>query len=212
MHKTILQNGRKYTFSDYFELNYPTEEIVAELGYEFSQQLLQLPHSINYNIRDANKLKKMLYTVLPNIAINSEMAKREFLIAPILFEVIKATQAKVNVEYMLDVNEKLSGSLDYLIRLRHEIIVIEAKKGDLERGFTQLAAELIALDKSIEDITDNILYGAISIGHLWRFGTLLRNERHIIQDVNSYKVPGDIKEVISILVGILTSYNLLTQF
>lgn len=48
---------------------------------------------------------------------------------------------------MLDVSDKLSGSLDYLLRSTQELIVIEAKKKDVDSGFNQLAAEMIALDK-----------------------------------------------------------------
>ena len=42
--------------------------------------------------------------------------------------------AKLNVEYAIDVNDKLNGVMDYLIRSKQELVVIEAKKGDLEKG------------------------------------------------------------------------------
>jgi len=37
-----------------------------------------------------------------------------------------------------------------LIKFTSNVIILEAKNGDLERGFNQLAVELIALDKYIE--------------------------------------------------------------
>ena len=205
MKKPILKEGKKYTFSDYFELNNPTEEIVEELGYSFSYEVLNLPQSKDYNVSDIKKLQDTFYTIFPKIIINSEIAKREFLIAPILVEIAKNTDSKINVEYPIEVNDKLGGSLDYLIRSKQEIVVIGAKKGDLDKGFTQLSAELIALDKYEESDVGTMLYGAITIGDVWRFGILNRDMQHIKKDINSYAVPGDIEKLFSILVGIVTS-------
>ncbi len=42
MKRSIFKEGKKYTFSDYFDLNYPTEEIVEELGYSFSLEVITL--------------------------------------------------------------------------------------------------------------------------------------------------------------------------
>jgi hypothetical protein len=204
MKKSIFKEGKRYTFSDYFELNNPTEEIVAELGYSFSSEVINFVKSNDSHNNDIKTLQETFYKILPNITINSEIAKREFLIAPILVELTKTTNSKINVEYSIDVNDKLSGSLDYLIRLKQELIVIEAKKGDLDKGFNQLSAELIALDKYEEDNPSNMLYGAITIGDVWRFAILKRDTQHIIKDINSYTIPNDIETVFSILIGILT--------
>jgi hypothetical protein len=37
------------------------------------------------------------------------------------------------------VSDRLKGTLDYLLQSRHDLLVIEAKKDDLTKGFTQLA-------------------------------------------------------------------------
>ena len=66
---------------------------------------------------------------------------------------------------------------DCLVRNKQELIVIEAKKSALDKGFNQLAAELIALDK-YEDDSDGILYGAVTIGEMWGFCTLDRKEKN----------------------------------
>ncbi len=202
--------GKKYTFSDYFELNNPTEEIVEELGYSFSHEVITLPQSKDYEVNEIKKLQDTFYTILPKITLNSEIAKRDFLIAPILVEIVRNTESKIKVEYAIEIDSRLSGSLDYLIRLKQELIVIEAKKGDLDKGdldsgFNQLSAELIALDKYEENKVSNRLYGAITIGEVWRFGILDRKEQHIIKDINSFTIPGDLETVFSILLGILTT-------
>jgi hypothetical protein len=60
------------------------------------------------------------------------------------YTLLREIDARLNIEYPIEVNEKLSGSFDYLLRAEQEIVIVEAKKGDLDKGFTQLAVELIA--------------------------------------------------------------------
>jgi hypothetical protein len=91
-------------------------------------------------------LKNRIEESLPRLGLTSEMARREFLIAPVLTDLLHYTQATLNVEYPITVNYQLKGTLDYLLQNQRTVLVIEAKNEDLERGFIQLAIELIALD------------------------------------------------------------------
>ncbi|MCI5143947.1 MAG: hypothetical protein D3923_00125 [Candidatus Electrothrix sp. AR3] len=204
MKKSIFKEGKKYTFSDYFYLPNPIEEIVAGLGYSYFLEVVQLPKSESCNVESVNNLKRTYYNVLPKISLNSETAKHEFLIAPVLFELAKETDSKINVEYPIDVSELLSGYLDYLIRYKQELIVIEAQKGDIDRGFNQLAAELIALDK-YEEEGCGMLYGVVTIGEMWIFSTLDRKNKKIIRDMHNYTIPEDVEDIFRILVGIIES-------
>jgi hypothetical protein len=109
----------------------------------------------------------------------------------------------MNVEYPVEVNNYLSGSLDYLLRSSNEIVVIEAKKGDIDKSFNQLSAEMIALDQ-YEDVNRfSSIYGAITIGDMWRFAVLEREAKKILRDVHSFTIPDDIEEIYSIFIGIL---------
>ncbi len=87
-----------------------------------------------------------------------------------------------------------------MLRSKNDLLVIEAKNDDLTRGFTQLAVELIALSHVEEQ---DILYGAVTIGDVWRFGRLDRNQRTIVQDINLFKIPDDLENLASVVVGIL---------
>lgn len=95
-------------------------------------------------------LKTRIEESLPRLSLTSEIARCEFLIAPVLTDVLHYTQATLNVEYPVAVSNQLKGSLDYLLQTRKTLLVIEAKKEDREWGFVQLAVELIALDQWIE--------------------------------------------------------------
>jgi hypothetical protein len=196
----ILRKDRSYTFSDYFDLPNPTEDIVAELGYGFEFAKLTLPRADLPHPLD--QLRTMFYRKLPHISLTSETAKREVMIAPVLLELLDYLEVKIDIEYPVYVNEQLKGNLDYLIRSQQEFIVVEAKKADMERGFTQLAVELIALDQRNDKASD-LLFGAITVGDLWRFGVLSRAQKRISKDIDSFRVPSDLEELFKVLLGIL---------
>ena len=203
MGKLIFKKDKKYTFTDYFDFNNPTEEIASEFGYSFVTKILDLPVSKKVDQKEIIKWQENFYEILPKITLNSEMAKRDFMIAPVLWGIIRQVKAKIMVEYSIEIDDKLGGSLDYLIRSEQDLIVIEAKKGDLEKGFNQLTAEMIALDKYEEEASPELLYGAVSIGELWRFGVLERKAKHIYKDLHTYRVPEDMEKVFLIILGIL---------
>ena len=203
MGKLVFKEEKKYTFSDYFDLSNPTEEIANEFGYSFETKILDLPVATDIDKNVIVALQEKFYEILPKITLNSEIAKRDFMIAPVLWEIIRHAKARINVEYQIEIDNRLSGSLDYLIRSNQEIIVIEAKKGDIDKGFNQLTAEMIALDMYEEEGLFGSLYGAVSIGELWRFGILDREAKSIYRDLHTYRVPEDIEKVFLVILGIL---------
>jgi hypothetical protein len=200
MSKAILQKEKSYTFADYFELAYPTEDVVAEFGYQYELTKLDLPQAELEHPLD--ELQAMFYKKLPHVSLTSETAKREVLIAPILLELLDHLDLKIDIEYPVYVSERLKGNIDYLVRSQQEFVVVEAKKADMERGFTQLAVELIAMDQR-DDGKQEMLYGAITVGDLWRFGALHRQQKLISKDIDSFRVPLDLEDLFKVLLGIL---------
>ncbi|OCQ96023.1 hypothetical protein BCD64_11725 [Nostoc sp. MBR 210] len=197
----ILQPNQSYTFRSYFEMSFEPEDILAEFGYSLKRSTLNLPKS-NAELDRLINLKSRIEESLPYISLTSEAARRELLIAPILLDVIHYTRAQLRIEYPLTVTEQLKGSLDYYLHTDLKLLVVEAKNADLARGFTQLAVELIALDRWT-DSQEVYLQGAVSTGDIWKFGGLNRENKQITQDLNLYRVPADIEELIRILVAIL---------
>ncbi len=82
--------------------------------------------------------------------------------------------------------------------------MIEARNEDLERGFVQLAVEMIALDQWI-DSEQVVLQGAISTGNIWQFGQFHRQSREVTQDLDLYRVPADLNDLLRVLVGALSA-------
>lgn len=196
----ILQEDGNYTFRSYFELPFDTDEILAEFDYNFTRSRLQLPRT-SRQIERLDVLQEQLEETIPYVTLSSEAAKREIFVAPVLTRVAVICRQLLRIEYPLKVNNLLQGSLDYFIQSQRSVIVVEAKRDDLTRGFTQLAVELIAVSMSREE--PQIFYGAVTMGDLWVFGELDRSSRTITRDISSYTLPDDLPELIKILVGIL---------
>ncbi|MEO0838882.1 MAG: hypothetical protein AAF063_08265 [Cyanobacteria bacterium J06643_5] len=197
--RKILEEGRDYTFRSYFELSYEPDEILAEFDYTLVIQGLSLPKT-NLELQRTAELKQKIREILPFISLSNETARRETLVSPLLLEVIRYCECKMRIEYPLRVSNILKGNLDYLLKLKNQFLVIEAKNDDLTRGFTQLAVELIALSQVEEQ---DIYYGAVTIGDVWRFGKLDRIQQVVTQDIKLFRVPDDLDDLAKVIVGIL---------
>ncbi len=198
----ILKSGQSYTFRQYFEMTYEPDDILAEFGVSLQRASLALPQA-KIALDPLADLKRSIQRRLPYVSLTSEVARREILIAPIVLTLVDYTQAQLRIEYAIHVSEQLNGSLDYYLHNPQTLLIIEAKNADLARGFTQLAVELIVLDQWTDSPTP-LLYSAVSTGDIWQFWTFHRANRQMIQDLNLYRVPTDLDELVSSLVAILT--------
>ncbi|MGB0562685.1 MAG: hypothetical protein ACPGVO_12920 [Spirulinaceae cyanobacterium] len=197
----IIQPEQSYTFADYFKLNFAPQDILAYFGVSLHRRSLKLPQHSG-GLDRLLDLKLRLEESLPRLSLTSEMARREFLIAPVLTDLLHYTAAMLNVEYPVAVNHQLKGSLDYLLQHHQTFLVIAAKNEDLEWGFLQLAIELIALDQWLES-EQAVLNGAVSTGNIWQLGQFDRQSRRVTQDLNLYRVPADLEPLLRILIAAL---------
>lgn len=172
--------------------------------FEYSFELTSLPlPRAEKPLETIDRLRHRLEESLPFVTLDSESARREFLIAPLVLELVHLIHVKVKVSYFLKATEQLKGLLDYYLQSGDSLLIIEVKDENLERGFKQLAAELIALDKVTDASAGNLLYGAVSIGRIWQFAVLDRQQKKISQDLELYRVPADVELLMSILMAIL---------
>jgi hypothetical protein len=199
----VLEPGGSYTFSKIFELKLIAEELAAEFGYTFSRKRLNLPQHSGELDRIAD-LKNRIEEALPYVNLSTETARREILISPVILDLIHYTKAEVRIEYPIKVSEQLQGYLDYFLQKQHQLLVIEAKKGDMDFGFTQLTSQLIALDQWEGETPVSHILGGVTTGKIWEFGLLNRQTKHIDQGLDSYRVPDDLEPLMRILVYALT--------
>jgi hypothetical protein len=175
MRPSPLTTQAGLTFTDYFKLNLDTDEVAGYFGYGYTRAALDLPHSAE-PIPWYADLSERLTASLPYVSLTSEMARREFLIAPIILDLARYHHVNVRVEYQLEVSEQLRGSLDYYLQGLQQLLI---------------------------DISSPQLYGAVSIGNVWQFGVLQRDTQHITQDLNLYRVPADLHDLLQIIIAIL---------
>lgn len=201
----ILDPSKTYTFRNYFEIRIDALELAQYFGYGFARKQLTLK-SYSGELDRLESLQTDILEILPRLVRSNEQAKREALIFPVVKTVAHYADTFLRIEYPLKVSEQLQGTVDYLLSIDNlqQLTVIEAKQGDIDYGFTQLAAELIALDQweqspSVE--IQPVLTGAVTIGDLWRFGQLDRREKKISEDINSYRVPEDLDMLLRKLIA-----------
>ena len=158
----------------------------------------------------------LLETLRENVplaaAINTEKARSELIIAPILVEIKKQHKEALSlfsgVELTVDREKELSGFCDFLFSRSPEqlyvrspvVMIVEAKNENIISGLGQCIAEMIAAEMFNEQEGDSInkSYGVITSGNLWKF--LKLEGRDVSIDLDDY----GIKELAGIL-GILSA-------
>lgn len=198
----VLDPNESYSFSKYFDLPYSPEDILADLGCTIertdSEDLPYTQCELDWLAELAESIRRRL----KRVNTTTEQARREALIFPLLDRICDFLDYSINIEYTLSVSNWLKGSLGYYILSPRNLLVIEAKQSDLTKGFTQLAVELIALDRWVESDSP-ILYGAVSTGEIWRFGMYDRTQRHVVEYLPLHPVPQDLEFVTRTIMGIL---------
>ena len=198
----VLDPNQSYTFSKIFELKAEVDELAADFGYSLTRKRLALPQYIG-ELDRLQQLRDRIEEVLPYVNLANEATRREVLIASVVLDLIHYTHAQLRIEYPIKVSEQLQGLLDYLLRTKSNLLVIEAKNEDLNNGFTQLVAEMIALDRWQDSTQQSILIGAVTTGTIWQFGRLYRETKEIEQGLDLYVVPDDLDPLLRILVQAL---------
>ena len=199
----LLNPDKSYTFSKYFELKVEAKDLAQELGYTLERKWLNLPQFTG-ELDRSQETQKRIIEILPYVGLGNEMARREFMISPIMHDLIHYAKIEIRIEHKIKVSNQLQGVIDYLLRSPNCVIVVEAKKEDLDFGMTQLIAELIALDYWLEDALQTSILGAVTTGKNWEFARLNRQAKYIEQGLESYQVPENFDTLMRVLVHAVT--------
>ncbi|MGA1265072.1 MAG: hypothetical protein ACO331_14390 [Prochlorothrix sp.] len=144
------------------------------------------------------------------VAINTEKARSELIISPILMEVKQQHYEQISlfsgVDFTVDSQNGLNGICDFLISLSPEqllirapvLTLVEAKNENLKSGFAQCMAEMVAAQRFNQQRDNPIdpIYGVVTIGTIWRFLSLC--DRQITVDSTEYFIK-DIAQILGIL-------------
>jgi len=198
----ILNSDESYTFSKYFELKIEAKDLAREFGFTFERKRLNLPQYTG-ELDRIEQTQNRINEILPYVSLTNESARREWLVSPVLRDIIHYTKVEIRIEYPIKVSKYLQGNLDYFLESTNQVLIVEAKKADLDFGMTQLLSQLIALDQWQEDLTQSHLIGAVTTGKAWEFARLNRQSKHIEQGLEDYYIPNDLDSLTRVLVQAL---------
>ena len=144
-------------------------------------------------------------------AINTEKARSELLIAPILLEIRQIFHEQVGffsgTEFNVDAEVGLNGFCDFMLTASSEIYevscpvitLVEAKNENIKGGLGQCIAEMVAAQRFNARSDNNLpIYGVVTTGMIWKF--LRLEEKTLWIDQEDYFI----KEIGKLL-GILSS-------
>jgi hypothetical protein len=145
------------------------------------------------------------------IAIHTEKARAELLIAPVLLDIWRYAQAQISLfsgtEFTVDEAQGLTGYCDYILSRSKEqliinapvVMIVEAKNENIKGGLGQCVAEMIAAQRFNEREGNAIdtIYGAVTTGEIWKFLKLVSAVASI--DLSDYYIVRDVPTILGIL-------------
>jgi hypothetical protein len=117
------------------------------------------------------------------LAISTEKARSELIIAPVLLEARRQVQRRVSlfsgVDFPVDPEQGLKGVCDFLLSLSAEqltieapvVAVVEAKNENMKAGIGQCLAQMVAAQLFNERRGRRMaaVYGIVTTGNNWKF-------------------------------------------
>jgi hypothetical protein len=143
-------------------------------------------------------------------AINTEKARAELIIAPVLLELRRIFDFQIGFfsgsEFNVDLQAGLSGYCDYILTASKEsyeirtpvVTLVEAKNESIKYGLGQCIAEMVAAQLFNQRNGDAIesIYGAVTTGTDWKF--LKLTDKTIWIDKRDYFI-NEVSQILGIL-------------
>lgn len=159
------------------------------------------------------------YNVPLAVASNSEKARSEMIISPILIDLRRLLRERINlfsgIEFDVDSARGLNGICDFIISDSPEILfvsapvitLVEAKKENITAGLGQCVAEMLAARIFNERAGNEVstIYGVVTTGSIWKFMKLDGNIISI--DLTEYYLK-DVNKILGILAMGLVSRSI----
>jgi hypothetical protein len=164
-------------------------------------------------------LKETLdYNVPIALGSNTEKARSELIIAPILVELRKQLNSQIalfsGIDFTVDSSKGLNGNCDFIISQSPQLLIlrapvimlVEAKKENINAGLGQCIAEMLAAqiynEREGEEVA-NIL-GVVTTGEIWKF--LKLTEQLVEIDLKEYFL-NNINKILGILASAVRQEN-----
>jgi hypothetical protein len=148
------------------------------------------------------------------LAISTEKARSEMIIAPVLLEVWQQMDEQVTLfsgtDFNVDPERGLNGVCDFLVSLSPEqlaieapaAVVAEAKNENMKQGIAQCIAGMVAAQLFHRQKQNEIeaIHGAVTTGSNWKFLRLTGTVVHV--DAAEYYIK-EVERIVGILLSVL---------
>ncbi|MDF5714146.1 MAG: hypothetical protein PUP93_09685 [Rhizonema sp. NSF051] len=150
-------------------------------------------------------------------AINTEKARSEYIIAPILSEVA-FLNSQVSLfsgrNFNVDASRGLTGFCDFILTRNPDklvikapvVVIVEAKNENINDGLAQCIAEMFAaqiINQKNQEENIKTVYGIVTTGQVWRFLSIDKTQLVKVDLNERYLTP--INELLGILVALMKS-------
>jgi hypothetical protein len=149
---------------------------------------------------------------------NTEKARSELIITPILVELRKQLNSQIGlfsgIDFTVDSSRGLNGNCDFIISqspqlllLRAPVIMlVEAKRENINAGLGQCIAEMVAAQiyNQREETEVANIYGVVTTGEIWKFIKL--TEKLVQIDLAAYFL-NNINKILAILASAVGRQN-----
>ncbi|WP_446009586.1 hypothetical protein [Candidatus Electrothrix sp.] len=194
-----------------------SEFTIKQVKEEFDLAIIEnrsLFGSVEEALLDDSVRKKLDEYVPLALAVNTEKARSEFIIAYLLLELRAYLDSQVSlfsgIDFDVDKEKRLNGFCDFIISLSTEqffltspiIAVVEAKNENIIGGIGQCLAEMIAarIFNEREGNTVKSIYGVVTTGSVWKFLKLTGNEAVVDRKEYHIEQAGKIMGILAAMV------------
>ena len=148
-------------------------------------------------------------------AINTEKARSEYIIAPILSE-IAFLNSQVSLfsgrNFNVDASRGLTGFCDFILTRNPDklvikapvVVIVEAKNENINDGLAQCIASMYAaqiINQKNQEENIKTVYGTVTTGQVWRFLSIDKTQLVKVDLNERYLTP--INELLGILVALM---------
>lgn len=185
--------------------------------------VIEEPRNLFADIQAISPSDYLLTALRENIplanAINTEKARSELIIVPVLLEIRRIFDFQVGffsgIEFNVDPNLGLNGFCDYILTASREIfeirtpvvMLVEAKNENIKAGLGQCMAEMVSaqLFNQREKSPIESIFGVVTTGTNWKFLRLSNTTLYI--DQRDYFI-NEVGSILGILATPLRSFSL----
>jgi hypothetical protein len=190
------------------------EQIEEQFGLTINQH-----HSLFAEVETLQPSQSLKETLHKNVSlalnINTEKARSELIIAPLLLEVrerIHNISLFLGIEFNVEAEKELNGYCDYILSLSPNqailrapvICVVEAKNEQIKSGYAQCIAEMIAAKRFNDNKSKplNCILGVVTTGSNWKFITL--QNKSVLIDFEEYLI-AEVDKILGIFKAFIDS-------